>query len=57
MNILKAMNPNGAFCRYFIRYFDLQGKLVRSAAILYDILSCRENFESSEAKWCILTLL
>jgi len=52
------MNPNGAFCRYFIRYFDLQGKLmVRSAAILYDILSCRENFESSEAKWCILTLL
>ena len=32
------------------------GKMVPSAAIWYDILTCRENFESNEAEWCILTL-
>jgi len=29
---------------------------VHSAAISYVILTCRENLESNEAKWCILTL-
>jgi len=23
---------------------------------LYNILTCRQNFENNEAKWCILTL-
>ena len=62
-NILKAMNLNGAFCRYLIRYFDLQRnfwkqcvKMVHSDAVWYDILTCIENFQNKKAKWCILTL-
>jgi len=43
---------------------DLEGKIENKAengafetdAIWYDILTCRENFESNKAKWCILTL-
>jgi len=35
-----------------------QGRLrVQCDTLWYDILTCRENFESNEAKWCILTLL
>ena len=30
--------------------------MMHPGAIWYDILSCRDNFESSETKWCILTL-
>jgi len=30
--------------------------MVHFAAILYDILTYRENFESNEFKWCILLL-
>ena len=29
--------------------------MVHPYAIWYDILSCREKFESREAKWCIVT--
>jgi len=31
--------------------------MVHSDAIWYDILTCREIFESNESKWCILTLV
>ena len=57
---LKAMNLNGAFCHYLVRYLDLQNiwkqwiQMVHSAAIWYDISTCR-TFESNESKWCILT--
>jgi len=30
--------------------------MVHSVVILYDILKCRDNFESKEAQLCILTL-
>ena len=29
---------------------------MQSPAIWYDVMTCREKFESSKAKWCILTL-
>ena len=35
-----------------------QGRLrMQYDTLSYDMLTCRENFESNEAKWCILTLL
>jgi len=30
--------------------------MLPSDLIVYDILICRENFETDESKWCILTL-
>ena len=30
--------------------------MVRSVAIWYNVLICKENVESSMTKWCILTL-
>ena len=30
--------------------------MLLSDVIWYEILTCRENVESNEAKWCILTL-
>ena len=34
-----------------------QGRLrVQYDTFLYDMLTCRQHFESTEAKWCILTL-
>ena len=36
----------------------IQGRVrVQYDMLWYDILTCRERFESNETKWCILTLL
>ena len=43
--------------RKMIKHMKKQGRLrVQYDTFWYDILTCREHFESNEAKWCILTL-
>ena len=48
VNILKTMNLNGAFCRYFIRYFEMQRQFwkQRSSIVHSDAFwdLCSTNF-------------
>ena len=43
-----------AFLQY-LKQFRTVGKRWKQERFWYNILTCRDNFESNEAKWCILT--
>ena len=55
-------NEKSSICFYLIKVTlvgvsrENERWLMHSAAICYDISTCRENFGNKEAKWCILTL-
>ena len=55
-------NEKSSICFYLIKVTlvgvsrENERWLLHSAAICYDISTCRENFGNKEAKWCILTL-
>ena len=52
---LKIRTGIGTLGCYLKRYFG-DPKIKAVYGVCYDVLTCRENFESSKAKWCILTL-
>jgi len=52
---LKIRTGIGTLGCYLKRYFG-DPKIKAVNGVCYDVLTCRENFESSKAKWCILTL-
>ena len=59
---MKAMNPNGAFCLYLIRYFDMQSKIENDESkwcilpLLIRYFDMQTPFVSIESRWCILPL-
>ena len=60
---MKTRTFERVFCHYLKRYFGTAKKIWKQgqymlhyAAIWYALLTCKENCESNEAQWCILTV-
>ena len=57
---METMYQKHVFLRYLKRFgrklWKQWNHMVHYAAVLYDILKCREHFEGNVAKWCIPAL-